>query len=797
MSAGAPGRSTAYAAAAAVMLVSLLPFARGLLAGQSFFFRDLGGYFFPLRLFALAGLRQGELRYWSPLTHEGEPLALLPVAYPFDLLQALVPTETGLSFILALHLPLAALGAFLLARHLGLGLVGACASALSYALGGFALSCLNLYVYAQALAWAPFVIRGLGRAAQGPRREIGKAALALSLALTTTGIEIVAQAAVMGLLLARPRDRGALGRTGLVLLLGLGLGAAVVLPVSALVAESARGRGFPTEVVLAHSLHPITLLQTLVAGLYGDTARLTDTFWGQNYFPRGFPYFLSVYMGALGLGLAALGACTKGTPRVLGVLAALSLVVCLGRYAGLTALVDALPALHRFRFPAKAFFTVHLSVAMLTGFALEALARRGSPLSWKRASQVLGAVGLVVALAPSLALRPLGLRRYLVAGFFPPDLDLAARLGAAASIASDALAGGGLALLGALLAYATFRGRLPAAKAALLLTALLATDLLRGGAGLNPMVSPAFFSPSAEASRLAASVREGGGRLFSYDPGYSPAYYAARARRPGEHEVWSFAVLQEALVPHYNLALSVPSALGLDQTMLAPEARILAPEDAEPSALPRIVDRLRDAAVTHVVAAEPLSHPDLEPAEILSPARIAPLRLFVYRLKGAHPRFELSSPGGVLASRETPGHLRIEAEAQEAGTLLLRDAWARGWRVSVDDLAQPLLRTERGQRAVALPPGRHRVDFDYAPPGLLPGLTLSAASALVVLLLLRGGPRLPSLPASRVRLGPTPAATMRRTRGPRTIWPSSRSSRRASVPHGCRGSLSRRSTENR
>ncbi|HVQ30964.1 MAG TPA: hypothetical protein VMV21_15340, partial [Vicinamibacteria bacterium] len=110
MSTGSEGRR-ATLAAAAVMLVSFLPFIRELLlGGRSFFFRDLGGYFFPLRLFALAGLRSGELRYWIPFTHEGEPVALLPVAYPFDVLQALAPTESGLSLILALHVPLAALG---------------------------------------------------------------------------------------------------------------------------------------------------------------------------------------------------------------------------------------------------------------------------------------------------------------------------------------------------------------------------------------------------------------------------------------------------------------------------------------------------------------------------------------------------------------------------------------------------------------------------------------------------------------------------------------------------------------
>lgn len=741
----------AKAAAAVVMLVSLLPFARGLLAGQSFFFRDLADYFFPLRLFALQGLRAGELRYWSPLTHEGEPLALLPIAYPLDLLQALAPTEAGLSLFLALHIPLAALGAFLLARHLGLGPLGASGGALAYALGGFALSSLNLYVYAQALAWAPFVIRGLGRAAHGRWRDVAMAALFVGLAVTTTGIELVAQAILVGLLLARPRDRGALARMGLALVLGFGLSGAVVLPVSALVADSARGRGFATEVVLAHSVHPITMLQTLIAGLYGDTARLTDTFWGQNYFPRGFPYFLSLYLGALALGLAVVGARAKPEPgRVLAALALAGLVVCLGRYAGLTALVDALPALRRFRFPSKAFFTVHLAVALLVGLALDALARGAESRTWKRASILLGAFGLLVAIAPWLALQPLGLRRYLLSGFFPPDFDVASRVRAAAAISIDAMAGGLIALVGALLAYAASRGRLPAGRAALLLVGLVASDMLRAGAGLNPMVSPAFFRPSPEASRMAERVRAAAGRLFTFDPGYSPAYYAARAQQEGHHEVWSFAVLQEALVPHFNLALSVPTALSLDQTMLAPHARILAPEEAEPRALARIVERLREAAVSHVLATEPLSHPDLELTLEVAPARIAPLHLHLYRLRGAHPRFEMQGQGRVLSFREAGSHLTVEAETQGPATLLVRDAWARGWAVRVDGNVQPLTRTGHDHRAVALEPGRHVVDFAYGPPGLAIGLTITMLSAVFTVALLLFGSSPPAAFLSRV-----------------------------------------------
>ena len=53
--------------------------------------------------------------------HEGEPLALPPISYPLDLLQLLRPDEVGISFVLALHVPLAALWMMALARK-GLGL---------------------------------------------------------------------------------------------------------------------------------------------------------------------------------------------------------------------------------------------------------------------------------------------------------------------------------------------------------------------------------------------------------------------------------------------------------------------------------------------------------------------------------------------------------------------------------------------------------------------------------------------------------------------------------------------------
>ena len=119
----APGDRRAFLVAGLVAaLVSFLPFLRGVAAGHSFFFRDLSRQFFPLRLFALEGLRHGELRFWNPFDNEGVPLSLMPAGYPLELLQMLYRARRA-SRPLALHVPLGDQPA-LLARRRGLRAAG-------------------------------------------------------------------------------------------------------------------------------------------------------------------------------------------------------------------------------------------------------------------------------------------------------------------------------------------------------------------------------------------------------------------------------------------------------------------------------------------------------------------------------------------------------------------------------------------------------------------------------------------------------------------------------------------------
>jgi hypothetical protein len=743
--------------------VAFLPFARGILTGGSLFFRDLSLYFFPLRRFALEGLRRGEARYWNPFVYEGVPLALPPIGYPLDLLQLLAPHEAGLSFLLACHVPLAALSFGALARALGqpprAAFVGGCV----YALGGFLLSTVNLYVYVQAAAWCPLVLAAMLKAFEGGRRAVAVCALLTAVALSTTGAELVAQTALVGLVLfgSWSNRRGVLAVVA-ALLLGAGLAAPVMLPVFAQLGGTTRGSGFATEVVLAHSVHPITFLQLVVGSLYGDLYNLADRWWGTNFFPRGFPYFVSLYLGPTVLALAVAGAVSDHPLRRRVVLLVIAgTVVCLGRWAGLAPLVDAVSPLRAFRFPSKAFFTVHLCVAMLCAFGVTALLsqRRRCWMLLAIAASAAGGMLVAAGLLPSLLPR---LWRFLLVGFFPPEYSWTQRLESARFILDDARAGGALAVCAGLLAVLALTKRLNEHVAVTGVAALVAADLLRAGAGLNPTVQPSFFRLSEPMSSVVTRLRQEGGRIFTYDVASSRAYNVARAGKQ-RHEAWSFAVLRESQTPYFNVAAQLPSAYALDLTKMVPTERVLAPVEATVDSIGALAPRLQRAGVAHVISVDPIESPEVELREVVAPAEIQPLVLYLYRLRSPlplravarpipasptatpsaageargdpvdGPRREVSAAEGRVFSRdERPGRIELSVVSDRASVVVVRDAFAPGWRAAVDGRPAPVLRADGRHRAVEVPRGESTVVLTYAPPGLMAGLLCGVISLAVV-----------------------------------------------------------------
>jgi hypothetical protein len=137
----------------------------------------------------------------------------------------------------------------------------------------------------------------------------------------------------------------------------------------------------------------VALLQVLVPGLFGSLASPVEKWWGGAFFSKGFPYFVSLYLGPISLALAVTGVPWLGrrSRLVLLGLMVLGLWYSLGAAGGLASWVTSLPVLRSFRFPSKAFLLLHAGVALLAGCGGNAWFERDGDLRRRR-----GALGALL-----------------------------------------------------------------------------------------------------------------------------------------------------------------------------------------------------------------------------------------------------------------------------------------------------------------------------------------------------------------------------------------------------------------
>ncbi|HXY38722.1 MAG TPA: YfhO family protein [Vicinamibacteria bacterium] len=734
-----------------LVAVALLSNPRAGLPGLSYYFRDFTLAFYPLHVFSTREFAHGRWPGWNPHLHEGT--FALPQVYPLDLLQVLWPGPAALSWLLTLHLPLAALAMFALARRLGASRAGAFVSGAAYALGGLALSCLNLYVFLQALALAPVLALTLREVVRRGGRWIPLCAAVLAASLTTLAVEFVVQAVVLGLLLGWT-DRGSwrtAARTALALLLGVGLAAVPIAVVSGLTPETVRGCCSSPAVSLENSLPPVALLQAVNAGLFGPLSPPGEKAWGRALFAPGDPYFLSLYLGPLLLAFAVVGFAAMDRRKrllLLGV-TAVALWYALGRTGHLAPVLTSLPFVESFRYPVKAVFLPYLAVCLAAGAGL------GSLLGGKR-WPLLGRASAAVAflsLAPAAAVLffPDAVSSWAQIGpeLLPAVRDLVARGSAEAAA---------LAALGVLASLAVARGWLPGRRAGLLLAGVLVLDLARSGAGMNPQVSPRFFEAPPELSALELD-KLGGGRVFTYEVRHSLSLQRFFAQEPPQRVLWSFLVYRRLLGSYTGILDGAEMALDPDLTGFAPRPDELSREDYLPESTARLVERLRQSAVSRVLSLDPLFHPDLS-LRARVPAGPPGLFVHVYELLRTFPREYVACAvaaaepgemprvgyraapvdgqgcgGSVVALDRRPAESRFVVEAARPAHLVVRNSYARGWRATVDGCPQPVVRINGRHQGVAVPAGRHVVTLRYVPPGLRAGVLLFLASLLASLVL--------------------------------------------------------------
>jgi hypothetical protein len=719
------------AVVAAQLLLVLWLFGPALFQGRVLFFRDLSTYYAPAYAFAASWLKRGVWPLWNPTANAGEPFLL---AYPVDLVVLwLGGMRAALGVGPALHLLLALGGASLLARRLGMGAWGGAVAGTVYGLGGLVLSTVSLVPLFQAAALAPWVIAAFLAAAREPtaRRVAALAALA-ALQISTLGAEILAQTAVAGVLLL---EDAALVRTRRLLrivgagVLALLLAAPALLGARALLAGTAREHGFARAEALAFSLHPAVLAEMVLPKFLGDPHAFSDRdYWGRAYFPEGYPYFVSLYLG-LPVLLLAVGARGRGR---LWLLAAIGVVLSSGSYGPLRLLPDTIRS--PVRGPQKLVFLTHLALALLAGAGLERwLARRPrGPSRWLLALPGLAWLGVLL----TLRLEPSAVRTALAAAL-PPLADprglVAAReLWPGAWLPSAALTltvGLALALGGAW------------ARA----TALLVTlDLLIVNGGINPLAPPSFYDLRSDVADLVRGpAREGTFRWFSYGVALTPGlrFTTLLARAPSD--VWLYYLDRQSLLPRTHVLDGLEGGMDIDRTGWSPSGSTVPVEEATPERFASHQPLLRLANVRWVLSFRPLPAAlATRRGEVRMPEIESPLRL--YEIRDALPRAFYEPPGGgpppvagdgvVAYTAPDPHTVRLAARTPP-GLLVVLDAYHADWRAEDRSGPVPLQVALGRYRAVPTRGGDTVITLRYRPWWRTPALALSAMGALAALVL--------------------------------------------------------------
>ena len=666
---------------AALAALVVLFFADPLFTRHVFFLRDVGTAVHPVlaEARALPGGGVDPLPFWTNHLSNGKPLLANPgyaLLHPFNVLYLALPFDLAFNLFIVLHVVVAAVGMALLARSQGASRVAAFGAGAAYAFGGYIISTTNLYPTLASAAWAPLVLLcGLRAAAAPDARRL--ALLALTVAVQALGGQpepVLLTLALGGAwsLLRAPgspvRRVARVGWTwGVAGAWALLLAAPQVLPSGMLAQQTLRSMGFTVKALLYNSLHPGRLPGLVLPRFGGHPAdRLAGSMgWGEMV-DAGTPYFLSIYSGVTVVLLACAGLVLARRVRRPAVDAPDEGIRRARWLLAAAAVAGCVLALGRF----------------LPGMETLASALPGI-VPFRYPEKLVFWAALVLPLLAALGLDEVARRSRGSLRALPVFL--------AALLAADLVL--------------THRGYAPTApspkKPAL---ARLLVKAAREN-GVEDAQWRVYRHRTRRSWRPPASLREGTEQaLYGWQ---RSVLRPATGVRFGVRYAFERAGDQLDLLPYFTLAHE------LHEKKLPERARALG--SAGVLWFVSQDSRLAKKSEQVLVRVRQLDHvPGLEPSG------------WLYRNTAFVPRARLEgATGSASIASEDHRSLVVSVMADAPGQLVVSDALAPGWSVSVDGALTRILRVDGVFRAVDVPTGSHEVRFEYVPPGLRAGVALA------------------------------------------------------------------------
>jgi hypothetical protein len=754
-------------------------------------YRDLLLFVVPIKYFLGEALRRGEIPLWNPYIHLGTPfLAGLQSAvfYPLSLL-LVMPFPLGFNLFLLAHYAVALIGMWRLLRYRGMSVPSTAVGSLSFVIGGYLVSMLNVTNHLQAAVWTPWLIAAWAR-----YRDTGEVRLWL-IFVALAAVQVLAGAPEVVLMTTTVLISWTanscflrLGRTAKLeaeliaaLVFAAGLTAVQILPTLEFLHESPRREALEYRQVVTWSLEPISFLQLLFP--HSSSPQPPWGIMGLGYrFERMAPWMRSIYLGVAPLCLAIAGATCGRERRFWTAILFAGTVLALGRHTPvLPFLYQWLPAIFaKFRYPEKFYFVVAFAAAILAAEGAQAvvdenrLARRVTLAAAITFLCVAGSIVIVHWLSP---LSLLGVLDVLIAEtgkpkqLVPLARDVVWKAHRLTWIAGTLV---GLEIL-------RERGRLTSPAFAALLVALVAVDLATINRDLNLTMSWTELNarqPPVDIPELQRANE----RIFHYQTVAAAGEGIEASRIEGIDE-WSGGATEDSNLQEYYK--DVWTALLADRVMMVHVAAIGGADGIARSsdvALRAVLSRLpregalkilRTLSCRYLLGPMPVELPDLErlsrderspvhtyrvrdplpAAYLVSRLRSLPTDMASLEVVGStdfHPGIEaiveelppdwrdsegVSSAGAATIVARDRRLTRVLVQTDRRALLVLNDSYFPGWEVRVDGSPVKMYKTNGMVRGVVVGPGDRVVEFHYRPVAWAIGIYTSGAALAAFLVL--------------------------------------------------------------
>jgi hypothetical protein len=542
-------------------------------------------------------------------------------------------------------------------------------------------------------------------------------------------------------------------------LAAVALAAAQLFPTGEYLLHSQRESGLDLDFALDYSFSPWHFLTLALPDFFGNPGR-------GNYGGYANYWESAVYIGLLPFLLAAGAAFSSlrkkhASPANRPVLLFLSAVTLLSFLFALGKNTPLYPWLYRhvptfdmFLGPARWALWAEFCLALLAGYGVQAWRRpHGRGLYWTR----LGTAGALAATGGAI-----------LAGRFSGQVEPAQA--AAVAVAGVWAACAGLLCLAApnLAQDAPGYGPERHVRWGWLVILLVCADLLFTHVPLNPSTSLELYrSPSAGSAavreRVAVRTNEFAANAFARIFLNSEVEYALKFERfflfdrytPANGEDW--LPLRQVFLPNTAMLDGLPSANNFDPLVPARYARWMKTlGEAGPAIVSRLLPRMGVRLVERVDPSQPggVSFTEVEGQDRArwvpcaqrvpgseaawqeitsadSPADFARTTVVLEEAGGGPGPSRPCDPAKlaqVHITAESPNRLDLELESPSEGWLVIADTWYPGWTAQVDGKPAPILRADFLFRAIAVPPGIHRVRMQYRPFPFYAGLLISLAA---------------------------------------------------------------------